>query len=654
MTPAVPAAWRRRASRAVLVGPVSIGGGAPIAVQSMTVADTMDTEACVREVAALVDARCELVRLTVPSRKEAQNLAEIKRRLRERGIAVPLVADVHFTPNAALDAAEVAEKVRINPGNFADRKHFKVREYSDAEYAEELERLERAFLPVLERLRARRVALRIGTNHGSLSDRILNRFGDTPLGMVESALEFVRLCEKHDYRELVLSAKASNVRVMVASYRHLARAMADAGMDYPLHLGVTEAGDGEDGRVKSAVGIGTLLLEGLGDTIRVSLTEDPVREVPVCREILGTIEAIVAESARPELWPRPTEVVGRRAAALAAIGKLSLGAAQPPRVLLDVTAHPGCVDALGHRPSSMAAMPLEGAELLPATLPQARETLALARRLAGRLPIVVRTRDLALARAVRGEGAILALDLSIASLGRDGLSVALGLQPTIITLVGHREMGLAELADLVGRVAARIPSETVVAFEPAAGPVLRTEGYRALAAVLTGGNPLLLRAAGRSAADLVRTSIELGSLLVDGIGDAIVAPVDGAAPLDSLRLLYNILQAAGARVSKTEFISCPSCGRTVFDLEETTARIKEKTAHLTGVKIAIMGCIVNGPGEMADADFGYVGASPGTVHLFVGKELVGRGIPAAEADLRLIELIKAHGRWVEPPVLETV
>ena len=637
--------WTRRATRAVPVGPIRIGGDTPVVVQSMTVSNTADTAATAAEVMALARAGCHLVRITTPSRKEAQNLGPIKEAARKLGVTVPLVADVHFTPNAALDAAEFVEKVRINPGNYADRKQFKIREYTDAQYEDELVRLEEAFLPLVEKAKERRVALRIGTNHGSLSDRILNRFGDTPLGMAESALEFVRICRSRDFHDLVLSAKASNVRVMVESYRILATMMHEQGMDYPLHLGVTEAGDGEDGRIKSAVGIGTLLLEGLGDTIRVSLTEDPIHEVPVCRDLLDTVEAMVGESARPELWDRPAQATTRRRSHSTVMAGLPIGDESPPRVMLQLPGdfQPEVVrQLLDQRPSSLAEMAPEGFEVATHRLSEARHALELSRRRSD-VPLLVRTSDLALARAVIEEGGLLSLDIPMSRIGQGGLSTAVDLAPPIVTFVGGRG-GLAETADVFAQAGMRLPVGTLLAFETKDGPVLRTEGYRALAA--TTRQPLLLRAT--AGGNVYRTAMEIGSLLVDGIGDVVLA--GSGKGTQGLQTLYNILQATGARITKTEYISCPSCGRTFFDLETTTARIKAKTAHLKGVKIAVMGCIVNGPGEMADADFGYVGASPGTVHLFVGKDLIERSIPAAEADARLIELIKSRGRWVDPPV----
>ncbi|TMF01587.1 MAG: (E)-4-hydroxy-3-methylbut-2-enyl-diphosphate synthase [Chloroflexi bacterium] len=534
--------YQRRKSREVQIGTVAVGGTQPIRVQSMTTTRTQDVESTLAQTIRLVEAGCEIVRITAPTTSDAKAIGEIKRRLRAIGLEVPLVADIHFSPAAAMEAAEHVEKVRVNPGNFADQKFFRVREYTDEDYAAEITRIEERFAPLVLKCKSRGVAMRIGSNHGSLSDRIMNRHGDTPAGMVESALEFVRIARKHDYHDIVLSMKASNPKVMIQAYRLLVARMDEEGIDpYPLHLGVTEAGLGEDGRIKSAVGIGALLDDGLGDTVRVSLTEEPEAEVPVAQRLVAPYND------------------GLRFA----------------RSLSD------------------------GDERL--------DPYSYARRMAA------------------------AVDLAGLTVG-GGETVAL-LDPPEEAFTGTPDQaGLATLAEPV-------PWYDAV------------RAYRALANA-AGDRPLHLQIAvdGDELEVLLRASTVLGSLLCDGLGDS----VGLTAPLpddDRSRLLFGILQAAGVRITKTEFVSCPSCGRTLFDLQSTTERIASRTNHLKGVKIAIMGCVVNGPGEMADADFGYVGGSPGHVNLYVGKEVVEKGVPEAEADARLVDLIRRKGKWQDPATL---
>jgi (E)-4-hydroxy-3-methylbut-2-enyl-diphosphate synthase len=533
--------YQRRKSREVQIGTVAVGGNQPIRVQSMTTTRTQDVEATLAQTVRLVDAGCEIVRITAPTVTDAKAIGEIKRRLRGMGIQTPLVADIHFSPAAAMEAAEHVEKVRVNPGNFADQKFFRVREYSDADYAAEIERIEERFAPLVLKCKDRGVAMRIGSNHGSLSDRIMNRYGDTPAGMVESALEFLRIARKHDYHDIVLSMKASNPKIMIQAYRLLVARMDEEGMDpYPLHLGVTEAGLGEDGRIKSAVGIGALLDDGLGDTIRVSLTEEPEEEVPVAQRLVAPYNA-----------------------------------------------------------------GLPSAEAFP-PVPERIDPYSYARRLS---------------RAV---------DLGGLSVG-DSHTVAV-LDPPEESLV--QPLSLDKLAHLDSPV----PWYDVV------------RAYRSLAAAAAGDRPLHLQVNvdGDDLEVLLRASTVLGSLLCDGLGDSVGLSAPALDDEARSRLLFGILQATGVRISKTEFVSCPSCGRTLFDLQTTTERIAARTKHLKGVKIAIMGCVVNGPGEMADADFGYVGGSPGKVNLYVGKEVVEKGVAESEADERLVELIRSHGKWVDP------
>jgi (E)-4-hydroxy-3-methylbut-2-enyl-diphosphate synthase len=681
---ASPYRYQRRRTRVVSVGDVPLGGAYPIRVQSMTTTDTCDTEGTVKQIIRLVEADCEIVRVTAPSIRDAENLKAIKAALARQGIKVPLVADIHFTPNAAMIAADYVEKVRINPGNYADRKLFQVKEYSDDDYEEELERLEKAFKPLVLKCKRNGVAMRIGTNHGSLSDRIMNRYGDTPLGMVESALEFVRICETYGYRDIVLSMKASNPQVMIQAYRLLAARMDELGMDYPFHLGVTEAGDGEDGRIKSAIGTGALLDDGIGDTVRVSLTEDPVAEVPVCYALIKPYNDRLRQS--PAAQPEPVaphvsaaappipggpEVrdpyeYNRRPARGIDVGGLKLGGASPVRVelaprtpLTELSDLVSEIDILV-RPGRKDPPPCEIIQLRAGTERDVEACIAVSQALRARgaaVPLAVEVSPslpglAPLLPHVAKLNVSLAADAETAGLDTEvgGLIEAVKSAGRVIQWgvgEGSSPEQLAGTALALARLCrARAFEEYCIAVEGAQ----TIPAYRLLAARLAAegfDTPLVLKTARLSADDaLLRASLTLGSLLCDGIGDAV--DVRGDLPAaDALRLSYNILQGARRRISKTEFISCPSCGRTQFDLETTTQRIKAQTGHLTGVKIAIMGCIVNGPGEMADADFGYVGAGPGKINLYVGKECVERSIPFHQADEKLIELIKAQGKWID-------
>jgi (E)-4-hydroxy-3-methylbut-2-enyl-diphosphate synthase len=675
-----PFAYRRRRTREVRVGNVGVGGGNPIRIQSMTTTRTTDTAATVAQIIRLVEAGCEIVRVTTPTVQDARHTAIIKAELRRRGIDVPLVADIHFSPHAAMEAALHVEKVRINPGNYADSRQFAIREYSDAEYQRELERIFERVTPLILRCKERGIAMRIGTNHGSLSDRIMNRYGDTPLGMVESALEFVRICEYHGYRDIILSMKASNPKVMIEAYRLLVARMDREGMDYPLHLGVTEAGNAEDGRIKSAIGIGTLLEDGLGDTIRVSLTEEPENEIPVARLLARRYDERLRAASRPyevrsaqsadggqgsarrpcpadagayELAggarPRPREArdpysYQRRATRRLAVGRLGWGGREPVRVVMRAPTDVAQAVALA-APSVDPVRPdayiVDGpqAGALRAALAAAGSDTALLATSVDAAPAadglwldldgVVPSRWLEETRRAAASGRPVVLVASDEPLGDS-------VERLVATVVALRRAGYADLALGVGGadVSAIIWAARLAAARLAEA---RCDAPLVLIAPAGPGEPGLLDAA-----------VALGSPLSDGIGDAVL--LRGVpAPADELRLAFNVLQGAGVRLSKTEFVACPSCGRTLFDLQETTDRIKAKTGHLVGVKIAIMGCIVNGPGEMADADFGYVGGAPGKVNLYVGKECVAKGIPVEEADERLIELIKAHGKWIDPP-----
>lgn len=616
-------AWRRWPSRTVRIGALTIGGSAPIAVQSMTTTPTTDVSATVRQCIALAEVGCQIVRVTAPAIGDARALAEIRREFSAAGFsAIPLVADIHFMPAAAMEAVEHVEKVRVNPGNFADRKRFAVIEYSDADYAAELARLHAAFSPLVRRAKTLGRALRIGVNHGSLSDRIVNRYGDTPAGMVESAMEFIRIAEDHGLRDLVISMKSSNPKVMVHAYRALVARLDAHGERYPLHLGVTEAGDGEDGRIKGAAGIGGLLEDGYGDTIRVSLTEDPVAEVPVALALARRYAFPVAPSLPPA--GAPAEAIDpliyqRRVAGIVRLGGgggLPIGGGQSPAVLapervpIDDT-NPAPADATvadGWRWSNY------GERVLRRPTPS-HSGLVQVVRLSADSKLVVPERDLVL--------------LDLPSVG-----VSAALRHMLASLPESVAVGLAD-----------------------PGPLGLTRGYRLLAAV----DEELFRTAEASDrgsgvrhalclawlgdSDLLHASAVLGGLLTDGLGDCLYLP----ALSHPERQAYALLQAVRARSTRTDYVACPSCGRTLFDLMEVTGHIKEATAHLDGVTIAIMGCIVNGPGEMADADFGYVGSGPGKITLYKGREPVRRNLPMAQARDELVALIKQHGKWKEPP-----
>ncbi|MBS1106084.1 MAG: 1-hydroxy-2-methyl-2-(E)-butenyl 4-diphosphate synthase [Deltaproteobacteria bacterium] len=691
--PGDPFAPRRRPTRVVRVGDVALGGDNPIRIQSMTTTDTQDVAATVAQTERLAAAGCEIVRITAPSVRDAEALGEIRAELFRRGVRVPLVADIHFTPNAALVAAEHVEKVRINPGNFADKKKFEVRDYDDAQWDDELARVADRFRPLLRRCKELGRALRIGTNHGSLSDRVMNRYGDTPRGMVESALEFLDVCEDEGFYDVVFSMKASNPQVAIQAYRLLAallsaRARQGKPGDYPFHVGVTEAGDGEDGRIKSAIGIGSLLADGLGDTIRVSLTEDPVKEVPVARAIAQRVESRWADAERSrgalpdpgapfvddpyEHARRASECVASAAAVDAKPAQvLEIGGDAPVRAELSIGAPPTdpeaaawrLADAFGaRREVACEGLRLDVADeaalervqpfaealarhgvTAPLALQMSSELAPHAKDLAARwiVPVALDADVVtvsALARAAEAAG--VALEWSLA-----GAATPSG--PTAANALVAAVERAWEASRVLGhrRVLVSVEAERPV-------PALRLVAARMRA--LDWRAPIVLVHRSEHAAsdesELLHASTDLGALLCDGIGDAVALPVRGGLERagDALALAYRILQGARQRTTWTEFISCPSCGRTLFDLEETTARIKAQTQHLKGVKIAIMGCIVNGPGEMADADFGYVGSGPGVVNLYVGHDCVERHVPQAQADACLIDLIRRHGRWVEP------
>jgi len=580
-----PWSYSRRPARNVTVGDpacggVVLGGAHPVVKQSMLTCDTMDTAECVRQTLELVAVGCQIVRITAPTVKDAANLENIVRELRQVGCHVPLVADIHFKPEAAMEAVKWVEKVRINPGNYADSKKFAIKEYTDEAYAEELARIEARFTPlVLEAKRLGR-ALRIGTNHGSLSDRIMNRYGDSPVGMVESALEFAHICRRNGFHNFVFSMKSSNPKVMIECYRLLSARLDLEGPDwnYPLHLGVTEAGEGEDGRIKSAIGIGSLLCDGIGDTIRVSLTEDSPREIAVCNDLLAQIPQLTGTH-------------------------LALGNPSLPWDPFNFKRRESVVSPLGDLPA--------GGENLVRVVVERSTFDAVAPKISPKVDV----------------------------------------KPEAI----YEDLQLMEVDPTSDFL--HPPCETqwiTVQDDVSLPPITAFRLLTVRLAALGSRNPILLKdrliapseALTPEAAQL-QAAVNLGSLLADGIGDAILVRSEPGAG-QSLRLAFNILQAAGCRSFKTDYVACPSCGRTLFNLQTVTARIKSRTEHLKGVKIAIMGCIVNGPGEMADADFGYVGGAPNKINLYVGKKPVRFNIPEDEAVERLVDLIREHGKWRDP------
>lgn len=664
----------RRRTVEVKVGSVGIGGANPVRVQSMTTSDTQDIEATVKQSIALAEVGCEIVRVTAPNVPAAKCLKDIRARLSAAGFgAIPLVADIHFLPNAAMEAVEHVEKVRVNPGNYADKKKFAVKEYTDADYDAELGRLHEAFSPLVLRCKELGRALRIGTNHGSLSDRIMNRYGDTPLGMVESALEFVRICESHGFHDIVLSMKASNPKVMIQAYRLLVEKMDRAHRAYPLHLGVTEAGDGEDGRIKSAIGIGSLLLDGLGDTIRVSLTEDSVYEIPVARAIADKAMSLwSAGSQLPTLNPQlptvdavdPFTFARRDTAPLELSPACVAGGEQPPRVIVSAGTV-GRVPEVARQLSDpkLKDTPAEGLLVrvdTPSDLAELADTLK-------RTPLpvqflVVEAGPLLVAadftavlppdggRVVLcrhfGPGDAADLEAFAALVRARAHFLAVDLAPDAETTLLETVRRLGDARLIFTRSSVGLGAGHPTGAYRRLRDFLRTAGSRA---------PVWIRNTARTAvrheaaflSKLLEASFLTGGSLGDGFGDLVSIETESDAPR-ATKLAYNVLQGAGARISKTEFVACPSCGRTLFDLQTTTQRIRAQTGHLKGVKIAIMGCIVNGPGEMADADFGYVGGAPGKINLYVGKTCVQYNIPQSEADARLIALIREHGKWVDP------
>ena len=626
--------YSRFKTREVNVGGVGIGGNNPIRIQSMTTTSTMDTSATVEESIRMIKAGCELIRITAPNRREAENLKNIKDQLIKKGYNAPIIADIHYTPNAAEVAATLIEKVRINPGNYADKKKFENIVYTDKSYNDEINRIREKFTPLVKICKQHGTAMRIGTNHGSLSDRILSRYGDTPKGMVESAMEFLRICRNEDYHDVILSMKASNTRVMVQAYRLLVAEMIKEKMDYPLHLGVTEAGEGEDGRIKSAVGIGALLADGIGDTIRVSLTEAPEYEMPVAKKLLDHFKGIESHKKIANISKNPLspfEYKRRKT-----ISVLNIGNKNSPIVMADyskkekITA--SSLFAVGYNYSvpldkwhisDMAAdyvfVGNNNVEFeVPGTLGLIYNYKKWKDEKRG-FPLLTVEEYLS-EKKLSNKLNIISIMLKDCN---DNLFLKLKNDRTATLLINtNNKNGVAEQRKIFTKII-NLSLQT---------PIIIARSYNQLES-----DQLQLSA-----------SSDLGALLLDGLGDGIFISAENCGSSQSINSLsFGILQASRTRISKTEYISCPSCGRTLFDLQDTTAKIRKETDHLKGVKIGIMGCIVNGPGEMADADYGYVGTGPGKITLYKEQTVVEKNVPEEEAVVALINLIKKHGDWVE-------
>ena len=645
-------AYSRRLTREVKVGDVPLGGSNPIRIQSMTTVDTMDTLGSVEQSIRMIEAGCEYIRITAPSMKEAQNLEAIKKELRKRGYNTPLVADIHFTPNAAELAARIVEKVRINPGNYADKKRFEVIEYTDATYLAELERIRERFIPLIKICKEYGTAMRIGTNHGSLSDRILSRYGDTPLGMVESALEFLRICEEFNYYDIVLSMKASNTQVMVQAYRLLVQKLDEEGLQpYPLHLGVTEAGEGEDGRIKSAVGIGTLLEDGLGDTVRVSLTEEPEVEAPIAQIMVDRYDERANHDDIPSIEENPIDPFQYERRKTREV--LNIGGKNVPRVIADISQlkSPELKDFKGIGYFYMPLLDKWKMNDLGSDYVYSADN-----------PV-----DFMLPNGLKE-----ILDYEVWQEHEDRVNKypLLNKANLLADHEKHHQLNFVRLTleDLSEQVVQQLQQDTSLVV------LLDTNNAHSLAEQRRFFFELIQKEIDAPVIIMKKYLVvsddelqlyagtDIGGLLIDGLGDGAMLSTELLSNLskddllDTIKLYNNtafgILQAARTRMSKTEYISCPSCGRTLFDLQETTAMIRKRTDHLKGVKIGIMGCIVNGPGEMADADYGYVGSGKGKITLYKGKEVVKKFVPSEKAVDELIEIIREDGRWIEPESIE--
>lgn len=628
-------------TREVLIGNVGVGGDNPIRIQSMTTSNTRDVEATIEQIVRLADAGCEIARVTVQGMKEADACEGIKNGLIQRGYTIPLVADIHFFPPAAMRVADFADKVRVNPGNYVDKRaSFKSIDYDDASYAKEIEKIEEKFAPLVEKCKRLKRAMRIGTNHGSLSDRIMNRYGDTPQGMVESALEFARVCRKNDYHDFIFSMKASNPVVMILAYRLLVAEMMKLGWDYPLHLGVTEAGEGEDGRIKSAMGMGSLLLDGIGDTIRVSLTEDAWNEIDPCKRLIALANRYQGQGVAPfEEMHRSIESITRRTVEL-------------PK---QISMHRDGTVIVAVSPEDIAAsnfyaqLGVEGQLGQPKLNISSADAIVVTEQPVKGSQKLIKLKEIGVSTfsSVAHFGDVVMLTLKEATASKSTRSMterfAIFQQqsaPLAVVINDEEPQEWEKLKGIQPAVLMLAPKKSSrLHYCRAFFNWLQTNGIT---------TPVILNFSYDCSKEdvVIQSAAECGALLCDGLGDGIW--IQGPYEIDFIRQLsFNILQAARMRSFKTDFISCPSCGRTLFDLQDVSRRIRERTDHLPGVKIAIMGCIVNGPGEMADADFGYVGSKPGMIDLYVGKTCVEKDISFADADERLIELIKSHGRWVE-------
>ncbi|HEY5232001.1 MAG TPA: (E)-4-hydroxy-3-methylbut-2-enyl-diphosphate synthase [Verrucomicrobiae bacterium] len=617
-----PFFYQRRKTREIVIGDPAnggfvMGGDHPVVKQSMLTCDTMDTALSVKQTLELVAVGCQLVRITAPTVKDAANLQHIVAELRKQGCDVPIVADIHFKPDAAMEAVKWVEVVRVNPGNYADSKKFATKEYTDEQYAAELKRIEEKFTPLVLEARKLKRCLRIGTNHGSLSDRIMNRFGDTPLGMVESALEFARICRQHDFHNFKFSMKSSNPKVMIECYRLLVARLNELGPDwnYPIHLGVTEAGEGEDGRIKSAIGIGSLLCDGLGDTIRVSLTEDSPREIEVCTDLLAQIPFLIVGDEVPSLISKTNQSLVTSTPTDFPFDPFHFEKRETPEIELNENTKCG------------------GEQLIRVVVTRATWD---------KVAPKIRPKDDVKPEAVYEDLNIFEIDPM--------QDFEINCETQLLTVKDGINLPAITAFRLLAAKLKKLGRNNPILLKDCLGFDSRRTGVAPVSNsssgqenTETGATPALLE----PKIALLRASVVIGALLADGIGDAILVRGEAGGG-QSLRLAYNILQAAGCRSFKTDYVACPSCGRTLFNLQTVTARIKARTEHLKGVKIAIMGCIVNGPGEMADADFGYVGGAPNKINLYVGKTPIKFNIPEAEAVERLVDLIKEHNKWVEP------
>ncbi|MBJ04591.1 MAG: 4-hydroxy-3-methylbut-2-en-1-yl diphosphate synthase [Flavobacteriales bacterium] len=624
--------YSRLQTREVMVGNIGVGGSHPIRIQSMTTTSTMDTKSSVEQAISMIKAGCELVRFTAPNIKEAENLANIKDALLNKGYTTPIVADIHFTPNAAIAAAKIVEKVRINPGNFSDKKKFNLSTYSSAQYSDELKRIEEKFHPLIDTCINHNTAMRIGTNHGSLSDRIMSQYGDTPLGMVESALEFVRICEKYNFFNIILSMKASNTIVMTQAYRLLVSKMHQENMNYPLHLGVTEAGEGDDGRIKSAIGIGSLLMDGIGDTIRVSLTESPEKEMPVAKNI---IEYINKNKNHPLLETTKTEINPIEYSRRKTISVLNIGQKSPPIVIADYRMK-NKIDINSFRDIGYTFLNKLDKWSISQT---AADYVFVGKRnidfkLPGSLRVIYDYEnwiDTKNGYPLFNSDEFLSslyfskklnfLKVQKSDLSEDLMQKIKENNKVVLLIESHHQNFIGELRTIFNKLI----SNNIKA------PVVLSSDQSDL-------NKDYIQ---------IFSSIDLGSLMLDGLGDGIMIQALNSETYYINKLAFNILQATRTRISKTEYISCPSCGRTQFDLEKTTQKIRKATSHLKGLKIGVMGCIVNGPGEMADADYGYVGTGPGKISLYKQKNMIKKNIPTDKALEELILLIKSNGDWVD-------